>query len=95
MIFDVVMGRDFTYIDDIIEGVVRVIHVPAMPNPEWNGLDPDPATSVAPYRLYNIGSSSPVQLINYIETLELALGMKANKEYLPMQPGVLKFSKMV
>jgi len=75
--------------------VVRVIRVPAIPNPEWNGLDPDPATSVAPYRLYNIGSSSPVQLINYIETLELALGMKANKEYLPMQPGVLKFSKMV
>ena len=81
------MGRDFTYIDDIIEGVVRVIHVPAIPNPEWNGLDPDPATSVAPYRLYNIGSSSPVQLIDYIETLELVLGMKANKEYLPMQPG--------
>jgi UDP-glucuronate 4-epimerase len=81
------MGRDFTYIDDIIEGVVRVINRPATANVLWNALAPDPATSSEPYRIYNIGSSSPVRLMDYIETLEKALGKKAAKEFLPMQPG--------
>ena len=71
------MGRDFTYIDDIIEGVVRVINRPATANGSWNASAPDPATSSEPYRIYNIGSSSPVRLMDYIETLE----------FLPMQPG--------
>jgi UDP-glucuronate 4-epimerase len=81
------MGRDFTYIDDIIEGVVRVINRPATANGSWNASAPDPATSSEPYRIYNIGSSSPVRLMDYIETLEKALGKKAAKEFLPMQPG--------
>ena len=81
------MGRDFTYIDDIIEGIVRVIKKSAGSNPEWNSELPDPATSTAPYRIFNIGSSSPVRLLDYIETLEEALSMKAEKELLPMQPG--------
>jgi UDP-glucuronate 4-epimerase len=81
------MGRVFTYIDDIIEGVVRVINRPATANDSWNASAPDPATSSEPYRIYNIGSSSPVRLMDYIETLEKALGKKAAKEFLPMQPG--------
>jgi UDP-glucuronate 4-epimerase len=81
------MGRDFTYIGDIIEGVVRVINRPATPSKVWNALSPDPATSSEPYRLYNIGSSAPLRLMDYIETLENALGKKAVKEFLPMQPG--------
>jgi UDP-glucuronate 4-epimerase len=81
------MGRDFTYIGDIIEGVVRVIDRPATPSASWDALNPDPATSSAPYRIYNIGSSAPVRLMDYIETLEDALGKKAQKEFLPMQPG--------
>lgn len=80
------MGRDFTYIADIIEGVVRVINKPATPA-TWNSDHPDPATSSAPYRLYNIGNSDPVRLMDYIETMEEALGKKAIKEFLPMQPG--------
>jgi len=81
------MGRDFTYIRDIIEGVVRVINKPATFNSEWDALAPDPATSSAPYRIYNIGSSAPVRLMDYIETLEKALEKEAVKEFLPMQPG--------
>ena len=81
------MGRDFTYIGDIIEGVVRVINKPATFNSEWDALAPDPATSSAPYRIYNIGSSAPVRLMDYIETLEKALEKEAVKEFLPMQPG--------
>lgn len=81
------MGRDFTYVDDIVEGVVRVLQHPAQPSPTWNAAHPDPATSSAPYRLYNIGSSSPVRLLDYIETLEDCLGKTAVKEFLPMQPG--------
>lgn len=79
--------RDFTYIDDIVEGVVRTLERPAMPNPEWDGNKPDPATSYAPWRIYNIGSNNPVSLGDYISTLESALGKKAKKEMLPLQPG--------
>lgn len=81
------MARDFTYIDDIIEGVVRVINQPAIASSDWEATKPDPATSSAPYRLYNIGHSSPVKLMDYIETLEDVLGKQAVKEYCPMQPG--------
>jgi UDP-glucuronate 4-epimerase len=81
------MMRDFTYIEDIIEGVVRVINQPAQASAQWNAANPDPATSCVPYRIYNIGNSSPVKLMDYIETMENALGKKAIKEYLPMQPG--------
>ena len=79
--------RDFTYIDDIVEGIVRVIDRPASPNPNWDGYNPDPATSSAPWRLYNIGNNNPVELLNYIEVLEASLGIKVEKELLPLQPG--------
>jgi UDP-glucuronate 4-epimerase len=81
------MVRDFTYIDDIIEGVVRVIDNAAQPDPTWTGDAPNPATSYAPYRVYNIGNNSPVQLMRYINALEDQLGKKAIMEMLPMQPG--------
>lgn len=81
------MIRDFTYIDDIIEGVVRVIDRPAAPDPPWTGARPDPATSYAPWRIYNIGNNRPVALMRYIEVLEQCLGRKAKLELLPMQPG--------
>lgn len=81
------MCRDFTYIDDIVEGVVRTLDHTAEPNPDWSGDRPDPATSRAPYRLYNIGNNQPVELMHLIETLEKALGKKAEKNMLPMQPG--------
>jgi UDP-glucuronate 4-epimerase len=79
--------RDFTYIDDIVEGVIRTLDHVATPNPEWSGADPDSGTSNAPYRLYNIGSNNPVELSRFIEVLEECLGRKAEKNYLPMQPG--------
>ena len=79
--------RDFTYIDDIVEGVIRVLDKPAEPNPEWDGANPDPGTSNAPWRVYNIGNNSPVELMDYIAALENALGKKAEKELLPLQPG--------
>ena len=79
--------RDFTYIDDIVEGIIRVLEKPAQPNPQWSGKSPDPATSMAPWRLYNIGNQEPVILMDYIGALEQALGMNANKQLLPMQPG--------
>ncbi len=79
--------RDFTYIDDIVEGIIRTLDKVAKPNPQWSGDAPDAATSLAPYRLYNIGSNNPVQLMHYIETLEKCLGKKAIKNMLPMQPG--------
>ena len=81
------MVRDFTYVDDIIEGVVRVIDHTATPDPAWNSNAPDPATSYAPYRLYNIGNNTPVKLMRYINALEECLGKKAIMEMLPMQPG--------
>lgn len=79
--------RDFTYIDDIVEGVVRAMDRIATPNPNWNGDDPDPATSKAPYRLYNIGNNRPVELMKYIECIENCLGKKAQKNLLPLQQG--------
>jgi UDP-glucuronate 4-epimerase len=81
------MQRDFTFIDDIVEGVVRVTDATAMPNAKWSGEQPDPATSKAPYRIYNIGNNSPVQLGRMIEVLEDALGRTAKKRMLDMQPG--------
>lgn len=79
--------RDFTYIDDIVEGVVRTLDHVATPNPDWRGEEPDSGTSNVPYRLYNIGSNNPVELGRFIEVLEECLGRKAEKNYLPMQPG--------
>jgi UDP-glucuronate 4-epimerase len=81
------MRRDFTYIDDIVEGVMRVTDQPARLNPEWSGDNPDPGTSAAPYRVYNIGNNNPVELMHLIETLEKALGKTAAKNFLPIQPG--------
>lgn len=81
------MQRDFTYVDDIVEGILRVSDHPAQPNPNWDGNDPDPGTSKAPYRIYNIGNSSPVPLMRMIEVLEDAIGKKAIKEMHPIQPG--------
>ncbi|MDD9904710.1 MAG: NAD-dependent epimerase [Rhodospirillaceae bacterium] len=81
------MQRDFTYIDDIVEGVIRVTDRPARPDPNWTGASPDPASSGAPYRLQNIGNNNPVELMHLIETIEDALGKKAQKTMLPMQPG--------
>jgi len=79
--------RDFTYIDDIVEGVVRALDQVAQPNNDWNGHAPDPGTSKAPYRIYNIGSNSPVELSRFIEIIEERTGKKAQKNLLPMQPG--------
>lgn len=79
--------RDFTYIDDIVEGVLRVLDKVATPNPDWDSAAPDPATSMAPWRLYNIGSNKPIELMHYIETLERCLGRTAEKIFLPMQAG--------
>jgi len=81
------MKRDFTYIDDIIEGIVRVIKKIPQPNPEWDRKHPDPGSSYAPYKLYNIGNNHPVELIRFIEILETHLGKKAHKNMLPMQQG--------
>ena len=80
-------SRDFTYIDDIVDGVLAVLDRPAGPDPSWTGLAPDPATSRAPYRLYNIGGSRPVPLLHAIGLLEQAIGSKAEFEMLPLQPG--------
>ena len=79
--------RDFTYVDDIVEGVIRVFDRPATPNPEWDGNNPDSGTSAAPWRVYNIGNNSPVELLDYIGAIEDSLGIKAVKELLPLQPG--------
>jgi UDP-glucuronate 4-epimerase len=79
--------RDFTYIDDIVEGVLRVLDRVPEPNPAWTGENPDPATSSAPYRLYNIGNHHPVELMDYIGTLERCLGREAEKNMLPLQAG--------
>ena len=81
------MRRDFTYIDDIIEGVVRVLDRVPQPDPTWSGERPDPGTSNAPFKIYNIGNNHPVELMYLIETLENCLGKKAKKNMLPMQPG--------
>lgn len=79
--------RDFTYIDDIVEGVVRTLDKIPQPNPDWNGDHPDPSTSLAPYRIYNIGNNQPVELLRFIEIIEECLGIKAQKNLMPLQPG--------
>jgi UDP-glucuronate 4-epimerase len=81
------MRRDFTYVDDIVEGVVRTLDHPATPNHAWSGDKPDPGTSSAPARIYNIGNHQPIELLRFIEVLENALGKKAVKKLLPIQPG--------
>ncbi len=81
------MQRDFTYVDDIVEGVVRIIDHPAQPNPDWSGAAPDPGSSSAPYRVYNIGNSRPVRLMEFISAIEQALGTTIEKNLLPIQPG--------
>jgi len=81
------MRRDFTYIDDIVSGVIGIIDNPATPNAEWSGKTPDPSSSKAPYRVYNIGNNSPVSLMEFIEAIEENLGQKAEKNFLPLQPG--------
>jgi UDP-glucuronate 4-epimerase len=81
------MKRDFTYIDDVVEGVVRLLDRKPQPDPNWDPANPDPASSTAPYRLYNIGNNQPVELNRFIAVLEAALGRKAQKEYLPLQAG--------
>lgn len=81
------MRRDFTYIDDIVEGVIRVLDKPARPDPKWSGETPDPGTSSGPYRIYNIGNRQPVDLMRFIELLEEVIGEKAEKRHLPLQPG--------
>jgi len=79
--------RDFTYVDDIVEGVIRTLDHTARPNPDWSGDKPDPGTAGGPYRLYNIGNNSPVELMHYIKVLEDCLGKKAEMNMLPLQPG--------
>lgn len=81
------MRRDFTYIDDIVSGIIGVIDNPATPNDLWSGKTPDPSSSKAPYRVYNIGNNSPVSLMEFIEAIEENLGVKAEKNFLPLQPG--------
>ena len=81
------MVRDFTFVDDIVEGVLRLVDQPATPDPTWSGDTPNPATSYAPYRLYNIGNSEPVPLMRYISAIESALGMTAQMNMMPMQAG--------
>lgn len=81
------MQRDFTFVDDIVEGVVRALDKPATPDPKWDSGNPDPATSTAPYRLYNIGNNQPVQLMRFVEAIENELGKKAIKNMMPLQAG--------
>ena len=82
--------RDFTYIDDIVEGIVRVLAKPPSNNPGWTSEAPDPGSSAAPWRIYNIGSNEPIKMLDFIEALESAIGIKANKQMMPMQAGDLK-----
>lgn len=85
------MERDFTYIDDIVEGIFRILTgTPPKGNPDWNGKEPDPSCSVAPYRIFNIGNSKPVKLMDFIHAIEENVGKKAIIEYMPMQPGDVK-----
>ncbi|MFD1000667.1 NAD-dependent epimerase [Ohtaekwangia kribbensis] len=81
------MRRDFTYVDDIVESITRLIPRPSQPNKEWSGMTPDPATSFAPYRVFNIGNNKPVELLQFIEVIEQKLGKKAAKNLLPLQDG--------
>jgi UDP-glucuronate 4-epimerase len=79
--------RDFTYVDDIVEGIILTLDRPAPVNPQWDSNRPDPRTSLAPWRVYNIGNNQPVQLLDYITAIEKALDKKAFKELVPLQPG--------
>ena len=79
--------RDFTYVDDIVEGIFKILNKPAEPNKEWESSRPDPGTSFAPWRVYNIGNSKPVELMEYINAVEKALNKKAILNMLPLQPG--------
>lgn len=81
------MMRDFTYVDDIVESITRLTKRPAEPNPDWTGTNPDPGSSYAPYKVYNIGNNSPVRLMDFIEAIEIRLGKKAKKNFLPLQAG--------
>ncbi|MDA7677018.1 NAD-dependent epimerase [bacterium] len=81
------MSRDFTYIDDVVESILRLLHKPASPNISFDKKKPDPSTSWAPYRIFNIGNSEPVPLMNYIQAIEKALNIKAKMNFMPMQPG--------
>lgn len=81
------MMRDFTYVDDIVESITRLTKRPAQPNPEWSGTNPDPGSSYAPYKVYNIGNNSPVRLMDFIEAIENKLGRTAKKNFLPLQAG--------
>ncbi|PNZ03227.1 protein CapI [Staphylococcus equorum subsp. linens] len=81
------MMRDFTYVDDIVEAISRLVIKPAQPNPEWSGANPDPSSSYAPYKIYNIGNNSPVRLMEFVEAIENKLGKKAKKNYMDLQPG--------
>ncbi|QMU09779.1 NAD-dependent epimerase [Mammaliicoccus lentus] len=81
------MMRDFTYVDDIVEAISRLVKKPAQPNPEWSGANPDPSSSYAPYKIYNIGNNSPVRLMEFVEAIEKKLGKKAKKNYMDLQPG--------
>lgn len=81
------MMRDFTYVDDIVEAISRLIQKPAQPNPKWSGANPDPSSSYAPYKIYNIGNNSPVRLMEFVEAIENKLGKTAKKNYMDLQPG--------
>ncbi|MFH4931099.1 NAD-dependent epimerase [Staphylococcus cohnii] len=81
------MMRDFTYVDDIVEAISRLVKKPASPNKEWSGANPDPSSSYAPYKIYNIGNNSPVRLMEFVEAIENILGKEAKKNYMDLQPG--------
>jgi UDP-glucuronate 4-epimerase len=81
------MRRDLTYIDDVVEAVTRLVEQPARADAAWSGADPDPATSTAPWRIYNIGSSQPIEVTEIVRVIEQAVGKSAIREFLPMQPG--------
>ncbi|TCC96810.1 NAD-dependent epimerase [Pedobacter psychroterrae] len=83
------MKRDFTYVDDIVMGIVGVINNPASPNLQWNGNQPDPATALSPYRIYNVGGGNPISLLDFVQEIEKSTGLTAKKEYLPLQAGDL------
>ncbi|RXS20211.1 NAD-dependent epimerase [Staphylococcus saprophyticus] len=81
------MMRDFTYVDDIVEAISRLVKKPALPNKDWSGVNPDPGSSYAPYKVYNIGNNSPVRLMEFVEAIENKLGKEAKKNYMDLQPG--------
>ena len=84
------MSRDFTYIDDIVEGIIRLLNSPPKSNPDWDRENPEPSSSYAPYKVYNIGNNRPIKLLDFIRTLEQLIGKKAKIEFVPMQPGDVK-----